>query len=79
MSLKVFLTFGLDQFNVDDKRFDSIENKVDTIQKSIHSIDITLAEQHVSLKEHMRRTSLLEKLIFLTLAALGALALAVLH
>lgn len=39
----------------------SIEGKVNEIQKSIHNIDITLAEQHVSLKEHMRRTKMLEE------------------
>lgn len=64
---------------MDDRRLDNIEAKVDNIKDSIHSIDITLAEQHISLKEHMRRTSLLEKLIFMTLAALGALALVVLR
>jgi len=45
---------------MDDKRLDRIEDKVDTIVDKIGSIDATLAAQHVSLKEHIRRTALLE-------------------
>ncbi len=37
-----------------------LEDKVDHISDKISSIDSTLAAQHVSLQEHMRRTSLLE-------------------
>ena len=35
-------------------------DKIDTIQKDIGQIKIILAEQHISLKEHIRRTELLE-------------------
>ncbi len=37
-----------------------IEDKIDTISERLSSIDATLAAQHVSLKEHMRRTEILE-------------------
>lgn len=37
-----------------------IENKVDKISDKIGSIDSTLAAQHESLKDHIRRTELLE-------------------
>lgn len=37
-----------------------IESKVDRILERISSIDATLAAQHVSLVDHMRRTALLE-------------------
>lgn len=40
-----------------------IENKIDKISDRLNSIDSTLSAQHVSLREHMRRTSLLEKQI----------------
>lgn len=36
------------------------ENKLDKIAEDIHEIKITLAKQHVSLAEHIRRTELLE-------------------
>jgi len=39
----------------------SMENKVDEIQKDIGEIKVILAEQHVSLKHHIKRTDLLEK------------------
>jgi septal ring factor EnvC (AmiA/AmiB activator) len=42
------------------KRVDRIEAKVDKIDERLDSIDKTLAAQHVSLKEHIRRTELLE-------------------
>lgn len=45
----------------DDKRLERIENKVDTIKDHLGSMDATLQGQHISLKEHMRRTELLEK------------------
>lgn len=38
-----------------------LEDKVDKIQASVHNIDVTLAKQHSSLAEHMRRTQLLEQ------------------
>lgn len=47
----------------DDKRLDRIEGKVDTIVDKLNDTNIILAEQHVSLKEHMRRTALLEKAV----------------
>lgn len=37
-----------------------MEKKVDKILEEIHDINITLAEQHITLKEHIRRTELLE-------------------
>lgn len=46
---------------MDDKRLNRLEDKLDHISEKIGSIDTTLAAQHVSLKEHMRRTSLLEE------------------
>lgn len=45
----------------DDKRITRIEDKVDKIIEKISSIDVTLAAQHVSLKDHIRRTEILEK------------------
>jgi len=53
-------------------RIERIEQKVDEVQKSISNIDVTLAEQHVSLKEHMRRTDLLERVMLIVLAAVVA-------
>lgn len=44
-----------------DKRLDKIDEKLSKIDDKLGSIDTTLAAQHVSLKEHMRRTELLEK------------------
>ena len=38
-----------------------IEDKIDKIDDKIGSIDVTLAAQHVSLKDHIRRTQLLEE------------------
>ena len=46
--------------NLEDK-FDKIDSKLDKIGDRLGSIDSTLAAQHESLKEHMRRTSLLEE------------------
>lgn len=45
---------------MDDKKLDRIEDKIDKITEHISSIDSTLASQHVSLKEHIRRTEILE-------------------
>lgn len=45
---------------MDDKRLERIEAKVDDISEHLGSIDSTLAAQHVSLREHIRRTALLE-------------------
>jgi len=38
----------------------SIENKLDRIDARLNSIDVTLVAQHVSLKDHIRRTEILE-------------------
>lgn len=45
----------------DDKRLERIEKKIDDSNEHLSSIDITLAEQHISLREHVRRTNLLEQ------------------
>ena len=45
----------------DDKRLERIEAKLDDTNEHLSSIDVTLAKQHVSLAEHMRRTSLIEE------------------
>lgn len=37
-----------------------MEKKIDKILTEIQEINVTLAEQHVTLKEHIRRTELLE-------------------
>lgn len=44
-----------------DERDVRIENKLDKVVEHIGSIDATLAAQHVSLTEHIRRTNLLEQ------------------
>jgi hypothetical protein len=44
----------------DDKRLERIEVKIDDISDHLGSIDVTLGAQHVSLKEHIRRTALIE-------------------
>lgn len=46
---------------MDDKRISRIEDKIDIISERLSSIDSTIYAQHISLKEHMRRTDLLEK------------------
>lgn len=38
-----------------------LEHKIDVIAEKIGSIDVTLAKQHVSLAEHIKRTAILEK------------------
>ncbi len=45
---------------MDDRKLDRIESKIDKLTDRIGSIDVTLASQHESLKEHIRRTELLE-------------------
>ena len=47
----------------DDKRLERIEDKIDVAKDHLASIDKTLVEQHISLKDHMRRTELLEEAI----------------
>lgn len=44
----------------DDKRLERIELKVDDLGDHLTSIDITLAAQHVSLREHIKRSNMLE-------------------
>ncbi len=46
---------------MDHKRLERIEKKIDDGNDHLASIDITLAEQHISLREHMRRTALIEQ------------------
>lgn len=46
-----------------DDRLERIEDKLDAVAERINKIDITLAGQHVSLVDHIRRTALLEKAI----------------
>lgn len=48
---------------MDDKRLDRIEEKIDLLVERVGFIDVTLAKQHVSLVEHIKRTALLEKVI----------------
>lgn len=54
------------------KQLERIEIKVNSLADSMHRVDVTLAAQHVSLKEHMRRTKLLEKIMLIVAAALIA-------
>lgn len=44
-----------------DERLQRIEHKMDQVVEKIGNIDMTLAAQHVSLREHMRRSVALEK------------------
>ena len=46
---------------MDDKRLERIEAKIDDIGDHLSSIDVTLKGQHVSIKDHIRRTAILEK------------------
>lgn len=48
----------------DDKRLERIEAKVDDISDHLGAIDVTLKAQHISLREHIRRTELLEKNLY---------------
>lgn len=40
---------------------DRIHDKLDILDEKLNSIDKTLAEQHITLKEHMRRSEANEK------------------
>ena len=42
------------------KQLTKISEKLETIDGRINTIDVTLAKQHVSLDEHIRRTEILE-------------------
>lgn len=43
-----------------EQRLNRVEEKLDSVKDAIAEINVTLAAQHESLKEHMRRTALLE-------------------
>lgn len=45
---------------MDNQRLERIEKKLDDTNDHLSSISITLTAQHISLKEHIRRTNLLE-------------------
>ena len=45
----------------DNKQLDRLETKLMAIDEHLSRIDLTLAEQHLSLRTHMRRTAALEK------------------
>ena len=42
------------------KKFEKLEENIEVIKTHIGQINVTLGEQHVSLKDHIRRTELLE-------------------
>lgn len=44
-----------------EDKLERIECKIDKVVDHLGSIDVTLAAQHASLKEHIRRTELLEQ------------------
>lgn len=44
-----------------DEQLDKIENKIDLLASHLSNIYITLAAQHVSLEDHIRRTTQLEE------------------
>lgn len=46
---------------MDDRRLERIEKKIDDSNEHLASIDLTLAAQHESLKQHMLRTTQIEK------------------
>ncbi len=46
---------------MDDKRLERIESKIDDTHDHLVSIDLTLNAQHISLREHIRRTAILER------------------
>ncbi len=43
-----------------EDQLDKIENKIDILSAHLSNIDVTLAAQHVSLDDHIRRTELIE-------------------
>lgn len=47
--------------SADDKRLERIEVKLDDTNDHLAKIDVTLTAQHISLKEHIRRTNLIEE------------------
>ena len=46
-----------------DKKLVRIESKIDQLVDRMGSIDVTLGKQHESLRDHIRRTELLEKIV----------------
>lgn len=46
---------------MDDKRLERIEVKIDDLDDQLAGISATLSAQHISLKEHIRRTSMIEE------------------
>lgn len=46
--------------DVNDKRLERIEVKIDDLDDQLATISTTLSAQHVSLKEHIRRTAVIE-------------------
>lgn len=60
-------------------KLDKLSKTVEELKHSTHNIDITLAKQNTSLEEHVRRSALLERMVFMAYAAIGALALFLLH
>lgn len=46
--------------DVSEKRLERIEAKIDDSNDHLASIDVTLASQHASLREHIRRSNMLE-------------------
>jgi len=56
----------LDMSNINDKisaSVDKLDTKLDKIVDRLGSVDVTLAQQHESLKTHIRRTELLEEAV----------------
>lgn len=70
----------MEQQMSEEKRLERIEAKIDDISDHMGSIDVTLAMQHESLKNHIRRTEALEKqlslgyILGLVLTVLGIIA-----
>jgi hypothetical protein len=42
------------------EQLDRIEGKLDKLERRLDTIDVTLAEQHVEIRYHIKRTDLLE-------------------
>ncbi len=67
---------------MDDKRLERIEAKLDDTNDHLASIDVTISLQHESLREHIRRTALIEKElapirkhVYMVQGAIGLLAI----
>ena len=46
---------------MDDKRLERVEVKIDDLDDQLNYISTTLAAQHESLREHIRRTTMIEE------------------